>query len=93
MNVSNLESLFHRITEVITVADVGFHKIEKGHLNSIYKTQTEAFGMEWWIIEHQSNPVYVKDTMILREIITKKQPTLINNIKQDARSANEFFFC
>jgi hypothetical protein len=49
--------------------------------------------MERWKVEQQSNPVYVKDTMILSVIITKKQPTLINNIKQDARSANEFFFC
>lgn len=80
------------MTEVTTVADVGYHQIEKGHLNPIYKTQTEVLGMERWKAEHQRNPVYVKDTLILREIMTKKQPIIINNTKQDTRSANEFFF-
>ncbi len=92
MNVSSLERLFHRITEVTTVTDVGFHNMEKGYLIPIYKTQTHALGMERWKAEHQRNPVYVKDTLILKEIKDKKQPIIINNTKQDPRSANEFFF-
>jgi acetolactate synthase-1/2/3 large subunit len=92
LNVLNLERLFHKITEVTTIADVGFHIIEKGYLNPIYKTQTEVLGLERWKDEHQRNPVYVKDTLILREIMAKKQPIIINNTKQDNRSANEFFF-
>ena len=66
--------------------------IEKGYLNPIYKTQTEILGLERWKAVHQRNPVYVKDTLILNEIMAKKQPIIINNTKQDTRSANEFFF-
>lgn len=92
MNISNLEALCQKLTEVTTVTDVGYHKIEKDHLIPIYKTHTEVLGMERWKAEHQKNPVYVKDTLILKEIVYEKQPILINNTKQDTRSAEEFFF-
>lgn len=75
MNVLNLERLFHKITEVTTIADVGFHIIEKGYLNPIYKTQTEVLGLERWKAEHQRNPAYVKGIICIVSIGEQHQFT------------------
>lgn len=91
MEVTILEELFQKITEVTTVQDVGYHRIEEGRLKPFYKTQTDILGIEKWKTVHGQNPVYIKDTFILREITTKKQPIEIYDTKNDTRSADAFF--
>ncbi len=91
MEVTILEELFQKISEVTTVEDVGYHRIEEGRLKPFYKTQTDILGIEKWKTVHGQNPVYVKDTFILREITTKKQPIEIYDTKNDTRSADAFF--
>ncbi|WOO38959.1 GAF domain-containing protein [Anaerocolumna sp. AGMB13020] len=91
MEVTILEELFQKISEVTTVEDIGYHRIEEGRLKPFYKTQTDILGIEKWKTVHGQNPVYVKDTFILREITTKKQPIEIYDTKNDTRSADAFF--
>ncbi|WP_033164428.1 GAF domain-containing protein [Clostridium sp. KNHs205] len=91
MEVTILEELFQKISEVTTVEDVGYHRVEEGRLKPFYKTQTDILGIEKWKTVHGQNPVYVKDTFILREITTKKQPIEIYDTKNDTRSADAFF--
>lgn len=86
-----LKELFEEITKVTTVKDVGYHRIAEGRLNPFYKTQTDILGIEKWKTVHGQNPVYVKDTYILREITDKKQPIEIYDIDNDTRSADAFF--
>ncbi len=86
-----LQNLFEEITKVTSVKDVGYHRIGEGRLNPFYKTQTDILGIEKWKTVHGQNPVYVKDTYILREITDKKQPIEIYDIDNDTRSADAFF--
>jgi acetolactate synthase-1/2/3 large subunit len=86
-----LQNLFEEITKITTVKDVGYHRIAEGRLNPFYKTQTDILGIEKWKTVHGQNPVYVKDTYILREITDKKQPIEIYDIDNDTRSADAFF--
>lgn len=87
----NLEELFRKINEVTELEDIGYHRIEDGRLKPIYKTQTDALGMERWKTVHSQNPVYIKDTFILQEVIKKKQPVYIYDTNNDSRSAGAFF--
>lgn len=91
MNQKLLQELFDKITELTSVKDVGYHRIVEGRLNPFYKTSTDILGIEKWKTIHGQNPVYVKDTYILREIIDKKQPIEIYDIDSDTRSADAFF--
>ncbi len=86
-----LEDLFQKIKEVTKLDDIGFHKIEDGRLKPIYKTQTDVLGIEKWKTVHGQNPVYVKETFILQEVINKKQPVHIYDTNNDSRSAGAFF--
>ncbi len=87
----NLEELFRKINEVTELEDIGYHRIEDGRLKPIYKTQTDVLGMERWKTVHSQNPVYIKDTFILQEVIKKKQPVYIYDTNNDSRSAGAFF--
>lgn len=91
MEFQVLEELFKRIQEITTVQDIGYHRIEEGRLKPFYKTQTDVLGIERWKTVHGQNPVYVNDTFILREIVSKKQPVEIFDTKSDTRSADAFF--
>lgn len=86
-----LESLFQKITQITSVADIGYHRIAEGRLHPVYKTQTDVLGIEKWKTVHAQNIVYVKDTFVLREIVSKKQPIEIYDTKHDERSSDAFF--
>lgn len=86
-----LHDLFEEITKITTVKDVGYHRVAQGRLNPFYKTSTDILGIEKWKTVHGQNPVYVKDTYILREITEQKQPIEIYDIDNDTRSADAFF--
>ncbi len=87
----NLEELFQKIKEVTELEDIGYHRIEDGRLKPVYKTQTDVLGMERWKTVHSQNPVYIKDTLILQEVIKKKHPVYIYDTNNDSRSAGAFF--
>lgn len=91
MNQVVLDELFAKITEVTTLEDIGLHEIVDGRLRPVHKTQTDALGIKRWKTVHGQNPVYVKDTFILQEVILKKQPVEIYDTKNDSRSAGAFF--
>lgn len=91
MELKILEELFQKIAEITDVRDVGYHRIEEGRLKPVYKTQTDSLGIEKWKTVHGENPVYVKDTYILKEITDKKQPIEIYDTHNDSRSADAFF--
>lgn len=91
MEFQVLEELFQKIQEITMVQDIGYHRIEEGCLTPFYKTQTDVLGIEKWKAVHGQNPVCVKDTFILREIVSKKQPVEIFDTKNDTRSADAFF--
>lgn len=91
MELDILKDLFIEIEKVTNAEDIGYHRIVDGKLNPVYKTQTDVLGIEKWKTVHGQNPVYVKDTFILREITTKKQPIEIYDTKNDTRSADAFF--
>lgn len=91
MELEILEELFQKITEITDVQDIGYHRIEGGRLKPVYKTQTDTLGIEKWKTVHGENPVYVKETYILREITEKKQPVEIFDTHNDSRSADAFF--
>lgn len=91
MNQKVINELFEKISEITQLKDIGLHEISEGRLKPIYKTQTDVLGMEKWKTVHSQNPVYVKDTYILREVIDKKQPIEINDTNNDSRSADAFF--
>ncbi len=86
-----LEELFQKIKEVTKLDDIGYHRIEEGRLKPVYKTQTDALGIEKWKTVHGQNPVYIKDTYILQEVINKKHPVHIYDTNNDSRSADAFF--
>lgn len=91
MELKILEELFQKIAEITDVQDVGYHRIEGGRLKPVYKTQTDILGIEKWKTVHGQNPVYVKETYILREVTDKKQPIEIYDTHNDSRSADAFF--
>ncbi|SHM32173.1 GAF domain-containing protein [Anaerosporobacter mobilis DSM 15930] len=91
MDKQILANLFQKISDITKVMDIGYHHIVDGHLSPVYKTQTDVLGIEKWITVHGQNPVYVKDTYILKEITEKKQPVEIYDIDNDSRSADAFF--
>ncbi len=91
MELKVLEELFQKIVEITDVQDIGYHRIEEGRLKPVYKTQTDTLGIEKWKTVHGQNPVYVKDTYILREITEKRQPVEIFDTHNDSRSADAFF--
>lgn len=88
----NLEELFKRIQEVTNVQDVALHLFKDGKLNPVQKTQTDQLGIERWKEVHGKNPVYIKNVGILTEIMEEPKTIVIDDTKNDNRSANEFFF-
>lgn len=91
MNQKVLDELFQKINVITQLEDIGFHEISEGRLKPFYKTQTDVLGIEKWKTVHSQNPVYIKGTFILREIMDKKQPIEIYDTKNDNRSADAFF--
>jgi hypothetical protein len=91
MDQKVLEDLFQKIKEITGLDDIGYHKIEDGRLKPVYKTQTDVLGIEKWKTVHGQNPVYIKETYILQEVMNKKHPVYIYDTKNDSRSAGAFF--
>lgn len=91
MDIFHLKELFQKLYEATNVADIGCHMILNGRLKPVYKTETDQLGMERWRTVHEENPVLIKNTPILNQIMNDKKPLSIYDTKHDPRSAEEFF--
>lgn len=92
MDYKILDELFEKITETTGLTDIGYHEIKDGVLNPIYKTNTDVLGIERWKKGHHENPVHIKGTFVLEQIMETKKHIYIYNTKQDKRSSEAFFF-
>jgi acetolactate synthase-1/2/3 large subunit len=87
-----LDELFEKISKVTSLKDVAYHQIKEGKLNPIHKTSTDTLGIDKWKSGHYANPVYIKDTFVLQEIVRTKEYVAISDTKNDTRSSEAFFF-
>lgn len=76
-----LDELFEKISEVTSLKDVAYHQIKEGKLNPIHKTSTDTLSIDKWKSGHYGNPVYIKDTFILQEIVRTKDYVAISDTK------------
>ncbi len=91
MSIKEFDVLFEEIKNVTGLVDVGYHEIRDGRLNPVYKTGTDTLGLKKWKSIHAQNPVFIKDTEILRQIVGNCQSVAVNDVKTDTRSADAFF--
>lgn len=92
MDSTRLEQLFQDLVDKTEVLDIAYHEIANGRLNPVLKTNTEVLGIERWKDVHGANPVYMKSTPILMEIVQNQHTVIIQDVKSDSRSVDEFFF-
>lgn len=89
---NGLEELFKRIESITGIKDIGYHEIKEGRLSPVLKTNTDVLGLTRWKETHARNPVHIKGTQVLEEIIRSRCPAVVQDVKHDARSAEAFFF-
>lgn len=90
ISMRNMEMLFQEIKKATGVEDIGYHKIKDGRLNPVYKSKTGEVDLERWIEVHSKNPVYIANNTVLQEVIEAKKPIVVNDVKADHRSTEEF---
>lgn len=91
MRETFLNELFRKIEEVTQIKDVAYHEFKDGKLSPVHKTHTEKLGIEKWKTAHAQNPVYIKDTGILLEIVDKRLPIIVADVENNRLSAPAFF--
>lgn len=91
MVTNKMEELFEKLQNLTGISDIGFHQIKNEKLNPIYKSKTGDVDLEKWKEVHSKNPVYIKDTPVLQDVIKHKKPIFILDTQKDTRSSNEFF--
>ncbi len=91
MSIEEFDVLFEEIKNVTGLVDVGYHEIRDGRLNPVYKTGTDTLGLKKWKSTHAQHPVFIKDTEILRQIVSNRQSVAVNDVKTDRLSADAFF--
>jgi len=92
MSYEILDELFAKIGQATGLKDIAYHEIKEGRLNPIYKTSTNTLSIESWKKGHYDNPVFIKDTWVLKHIVDTKKYVDISNTKEDSRSSEAFFF-
>jgi GAF domain-containing protein len=86
-----LNQLFQGLEKITGIGDIGYHLIQDGKLNPVYKTNTQKLNDDKWKSEHAKNTVYIKNTPILQEIVNEYKTVFIADTNNDPRSADEFF--
>lgn len=89
--MERLASLFAELERLTGVADIAYHQIKDGHLNPVLKTKTDHLGVEKWKSVHAQNPVYIERDRLLRDMMVSTQTTVIQDVKNDPLSSDEFF--
>lgn len=90
MLTNKMDQLFAEIKEITEIEDIGYHEIKDGKLHPIYKSKTGGVSLEEWKMIHDKNPVFIKDDIILQEIITEKRTVVVSEVKVDNRSGSAF---
>lgn len=88
INQKELDNLFKEIHKVTNVDDIGFHRIQDGRINPIYKTNIGEIDIEQWQNAHGQNPVYIEDDRILQEGVNSKKTVVILNTREDKRTTD-----
>lgn len=91
MGMERLASLFEELERLTGVADIAYHEIRDGRLNPVSKTKTDQLGVEKWKSVHAEHPVYIRHDRLLREMMEHPQTVVVQDVKNDPRSADEFF--
>ncbi|WP_223068963.1 GAF domain-containing protein [Paenibacillus caui] len=89
--MERLALLFEELERLTGVADIAYHEIRDGHLSPVLKTKTDHLGVEKWKSVHAQNPVYIQHDRLLREMMAHPQTAVVQDVKNDPRSAEEFF--
>lgn len=92
MENEKLSIYFKQLVEASGVADIGYHKLRDGRVCPVSKTNTSGLSIEAWKDAHAKKPLRVDETLVLQEIVSSKKPVIVNDVKNDPRSANAFFF-
>lgn len=88
-NKQKLDELFKKIGKITGIKDIGYHQINQGKLNPVYKTKVGKITLEEWKGQHKQNPVYIKQNPILMDITTKKETIVIPDTMCDERSTKD----
>jgi len=86
-----LSLLFAELGERTGVRDIAYHRIAEGRLRPVLKTNTDKLGIEKWKSVHAEGPVYVAKDRLLSDIVADPRPVAVQDVKNDPRSAEEFF--
>jgi len=86
-----LQELFGQLERITNVQDIAYHRIKEGKLSPVLKTKTDHLGNEKWKSVHAASPVFVENDQLLREIVRNPRPVFVQDVKNDPRSAEEFF--
>lgn len=89
--MERLSLLFARLSELTGVKDIAYHRIADGRLRPVLKTETDELGIERWKSVHADRPVYVERDRLLAELVRAPRALAVQDVKNDARSAEEFF--
>lgn len=90
MLTNKMDELFEKIKEITEIEDIGYHAIKGGKLDPIYKSKAGGVSLEEWKKIHSKNPVFIKDDIILQEIMTEKRTVVVSDVKADNRSGSAF---
>ncbi|MBB6734492.1 GAF domain-containing protein [Cohnella sp. CBP 2801] len=91
MVTERLQELFGRLEQITNVQDIAYHRIKEGKLSPVLKTRTDHLGNEKWKSVHAASPVLVENDQLLREMVRNPKPVFVQDVKNDPRSAEEFF--
>lgn len=89
--MERLASLFAELERLTGVADIAYHQIRDGYLTPVLKTKTDHLGVEKWKSVHAQNPVYIERDRLLRNMMVHTQTTVVQDVKNDPLSSDEFF--
>ncbi|MBW7474737.1 GAF domain-containing protein [Paenibacillus oenotherae] len=91
MDLERLDELFQQLNELTGVRDIAYHEIKDGRLSPVLKTNTDVLGVEKWRSVHAQSPVYVEHDKLLSEMMREPRALAVQDVKNDPRSADEFF--
>lgn len=91
MLIEKIDELFEKIKKATSIEDIGYHQIKDGKLNPVYKSRTGEVALEKWKTVHAQSPVFIKENLILQQVINSKKTEVVCDVKADERSGSEFF--
>ena len=90
-NYKELDLLFEGLNKLTGVRDIAYHRFGEGRINPVLKTNTDILGVEKWKNAHANNPVYIQHDQLLSDICREPRTLVVQDVKNDPRSADEFF--